>query len=67
MFKKNVKKKEEINKISRKEEIAICTLHMESNKKRRLKQSESAQRILASGKQTEAIHFCPMCRRKLDD
>ena len=33
MFKKNVKKKEEINKISRKEEIAICTLHIESRKK----------------------------------
>ena len=35
--------------------------------KRVLDWRQNYQRILASGKQTEAIHFCPMCRRKLDD
>lgn len=51
--------------IAQKKEYQPGTLDEEL--KRVLDWRQNYQRILASGKQTEAIHFCPMCRRKLDD
>ena len=51
--------------IAQKKEYQPGTLDEEL--KRGLDWRQNYQLILASGKQKEAIHFCPMCRRKFDD